>query len=804
MASWMTVCRWALVLAGLAACPAPAGAGRRFDPEGQEFRLTDGLAGDQTLPHAAVTHAGGYVVWQDNAADANGLGVRARALGADFQPAGAPFRVNVQVQGDQEKPQVALLPGGGAVFVWQGGRQGFQKVYARFLSGSGLFTSSDVRVNTYTNGFQVDPAVATLADGNVVIVWSSFGQDGSLQGIYGQRFTPLGARLGGEFPVNQYTPNNQRTPAVAALTNGHFVVVWVSELQRGAASVDVFARIFNGAGAPVTGEFPVNLSTTNPCANPSVASSRVGDTFAVAWSQNANAVAAAAGGGVTASVKSDRSWDVFARLFNLSGTALTGVVPLNTTTYGDQFAPKLTALGSEYLAVWTALGQDGSREGVFGRFLSADGSPLGDEFRVNTTTLSRQIQPAVASDEHARLVALWTSFIGGPAGFDLHAQRYATADVVPLELLTNNPPAPGGGAGNSAGLPRLEFPTPSDEDEPPLPDGFARAAGNYQGLFCEKDGVRAGSAGCFSAQTTAKATYSGKLQLAGRSWSFKGTFDASGWGSSVILRSGQSPLTVYLQLDLAGGDQIQGGVSDGDWWADLRADRAVFHKTTNPTPRAGKYTLVLPGGDTPASPAGDGCGTVTVDAAGSVKWAGTLADGTKVTQTGLLTKDGYWALYAPLYRGQGAVLGWLRFASREETDLGGPVVWLKPPGGVGTGASGFAIALEAKGSRYTPPVSGQRVLGWSSGTVTFTGGHLTAPLTYAVALDVKNKVTSLSGGGLKVTLTTSTGLFKGSLLDPVGGKPLAFQGALLQKADSGSGFFLTPAGSGRVEMEGVP
>jgi hypothetical protein len=76
------------------------------------------------------------------------------------------------------------------------------------------------------------------------------------------------------------------------------------------------------------------------------------------------------------------------------------------------------------MVVWTSLGQDGSREGVFGQFLHDDGSPDQGEFQVNTTWISQQMQPTVASDGQGRFLAAWTSFVGGAYGFDLYAQRY--------------------------------------------------------------------------------------------------------------------------------------------------------------------------------------------------------------------------------------------------------------------------------------------------------------------------------------------------------------------------------------------
>jgi hypothetical protein len=78
--------------------------------------------------------------------------------------------------------------------------------------------------------------------------------------------------------------------------------------------------------------------------------------------------------------------------------------------------------------------QDGSREGVFGQFLQGDGSLSGTEILVNTTTISQQIHPALASDGVGRFLAVWTSFGGGINSFDLFAQRYAT-ELLPLPPL---------------------------------------------------------------------------------------------------------------------------------------------------------------------------------------------------------------------------------------------------------------------------------------------------------------------------------------------------------------------------------
>lgn len=405
-----------LLLAGaLAGLPdAPARAQLGYVPQGGEFPIAPGLPGDQVFPDVAVRPGGGFIVWEDNFTDGQGLGISAQRLDSGFSPTLSSFRVNEQAAFDQERARVALLKNGGAVFVWQGGRQSYQHIWARFLSSSNTWLTGDVPVNTPTNVYQRSPAVAVLNDGTVVVAWGSMNQVSatSLQDVYAQRFNATGQKLGGEFLVNQFTAYNQRTPAVAALADGRFVIAWVSEQQRFENGADIYARFFRPDGLPDGNEFLLN-TTTNPCANPALAPGSDGGFMAV-WSER------------DLSNRSN-SWDIVARPFNGAGWGGTAR-RVNATLYGDQFAPRIAAIGTEYLVVWTSLGQDGSREGVYGRLLWGDGAPAGDEFRVNTTTVSQQLHPVVASDGVERFLAVWTSFVGGAGSFDLYAQRYASTN----------------------------------------------------------------------------------------------------------------------------------------------------------------------------------------------------------------------------------------------------------------------------------------------------------------------------------------------------------------------------------------
>jgi hypothetical protein len=419
--NFRALARLALLASLPAAISLTAPAQNAFSPGGDDYAIAGARLGDQTAPHAAIAPAGGWLVWQDNAADGNGLGISAARLDAGLALNGAAFRVNAQGALDQEKPRVARLASGGAVVVWQGGPLGFQDIYARFLNADGSFATGDILVNTHTNQFQIDPSVAVLANGTVVVVWASSQQDGSLQGVYAQRFDAAGQKLGAEFRVNQFTGRNQRTPAVAALADGNFAVAWISELQRSAESVDVYARVFTAAGAAATGELQVNPTPVGICANPAIAASASGG-FAVAWSQKGGVFHTSAGDRQATQARTD-GWDVAARLFTSAGAGAGGAIRLNTVGYGDQYGPQISAFGKNYLASWVSLGQDGAREGIYGQFLNGSGGLEGVEFRVNTATASRQMHPAIASDAVNRFLVLWSTFQAG-SSFDLFARHY--------------------------------------------------------------------------------------------------------------------------------------------------------------------------------------------------------------------------------------------------------------------------------------------------------------------------------------------------------------------------------------------
>ena len=312
------------------------------------------------------------------------------------------------------------------------------------------------------------------------------------------------------------------------------------------------------------------------------------------------------------------------------------------------------------------------------------------------------------------------------------------------------------------------------------------------------------SAGSFTANTTDGGTYSATFILGERTYRVSGRFDGSGSTTKTIKRgAGMAAMNVQLQ---ASGDQILGTIQAGSWTADIIANRQVpLTKSSGAAAQAGSYTVVIPPDTNSPGPAGFGFGTLKVDSLGNVRWAGTLADGTKVTQKSSISKDGVWPLYNSVYSGGGPLIGWLQFGTNQpDSDLGGEVIWMKPKGVGGRNYfGGFTNFVWSGGSIYAPPVRGSKALNLSGGTGTlvFNGGGVS--VTNTITMDGRNHVTSQGGPRLTFTLTPSTGLFRGTV-NPTGGKAIPFQGALFQDTTNGFGFFLNQNHSGWIYLSPTP
>jgi hypothetical protein len=383
---------------------------------GPEFQVSTFTTNWQSKPSVAALKNGGFVVtWEssDQEGAGYGYGVYGQRYNAAGAKAGAEFRVNTYKKGFQLNPSVAALSNGGFVVTWESwdGQDGSATgIYGQRYSPAGAKVGVEFRVNTYKLSEQYEPSVAGLGNGGFVVTWASNNQDGSQGGVYGQRYSAAGAKVGVEFRANTFTADLQSGPSVAGLSNGGFVVTWSSRGQDGAAfEYGVYGQRYSAAGARVGGEFRVNTYKADDQLNPSVTGLSNGG-FVVTWHSY---------------LQDGSGYGVYGQRYNAAGAKAGGNFRVNTFKTNNQSGPSVTALtDGGFVVTWHSDGQDGSKFGVYGQRYTAAGAKAGIEFLVNTYTADDQGYPSIAGLSNGGFVVTWASYLQDGSLMGVYGQRY--------------------------------------------------------------------------------------------------------------------------------------------------------------------------------------------------------------------------------------------------------------------------------------------------------------------------------------------------------------------------------------------
>ncbi len=178
-----------------------------------------------------------------------------------------------------------------------------------------------------------------------------------------------------------------------------------------AGALTVTAVIYAALPGTTLGSGETRANATTLAQGATVARAADGDTV-VAWS----------------STTATDGAEVYFQRFDAKGVALGDETVVNTTAAGTQAAPAVAmdATGN-FVIVWSGNGTQTDQvdtTGVFLQRFDAEGAPLGEETRVNTTTTNTQDLPAVAMDVDGDFVVTWQSLAQDGSGQGVYAQRF--------------------------------------------------------------------------------------------------------------------------------------------------------------------------------------------------------------------------------------------------------------------------------------------------------------------------------------------------------------------------------------------
>lgn len=161
--------------------------------------------------------------------------IQARRYNSAGTAQGTQFQVNTYTLGVQSEPDVTLDGLGRFIVAWTSneavGDPDLESIQAQRYAANGTPAGAQFQINQLTTSAQANPSVSAGADGRFVVAWGSDTQtngDTDATSLRARRFAASGTALSGEFLVNTYTTSYQDYPSVTADADGNFVVVWNS------------------------------------------------------------------------------------------------------------------------------------------------------------------------------------------------------------------------------------------------------------------------------------------------------------------------------------------------------------------------------------------------------------------------------------------------------------------------------------------------------------------------------------------------------------------------------------------------
>lgn len=347
-------------------------------------------------------------------------------------------------------------------------------------------------------------------------------------------------------------------------------------------------------------------------------------------------------------------------------------------------------------------------------------------------------------------------------------------------------------------------------------------AGQHSTLIKDADGK---VVGVLRFQSLPGGSFSGKLELNGKTFPLLGSFDADGHYRGSVTTDGT---TLPVEFDIAAGDsktEFTADIGEGKFSGAGQLNGVSNDKREE---LAGRFTIDLPGatstsssgsssaaattttGDTSTTtttvtlPEGHGWATVKLNEYGEARIRGKMGDGRAFSASAYLggtDSAPELALYATPK--SSTVTGTLKLGDK----VSGTLAWQRDPTDADYYPKGFDTTVTANGARYTPPDSGKRALATDTSdagraTITITGGRLD-DIKHELRISEHDKVQVLDPANdqLNLEIDRKSGMFSGKFrFGDDNARRGKITGVLLQSDDTGRGVFLGRGRAGSVEI----
>jgi hypothetical protein len=380
-------------------------------PLGNPFMVNTATAGNQTPTHfSAGTNGEKVLIWSDAAANATYV-QRVRS-------SGIPFLTKHQIQA----PDYSKLSVDRAGNFSLAAASGNVLVYDR---NGNLLSNFRPTPDSWNSVASMD------TDGNVTVGYARPNVTGSPQTIAMRRFNTGGIPISPETLVTPEASGKLDSPISIATDNaGNTALVWRSSLAAAVDKMELRTQRFSRAGIALTPILLVSHASPSSISGGRIAMEPGGKSV-IAWSS---------------STDQNYTWNVYARRFDANGNPLAVPIRVNQRLLEGGPGENLGIVESgDFVVSWIASNGvvGGSPDSTLAaRQYRADGTPIGNEFRLDPPQPRFASRPLLAMDLVGNFAVTWLS-TSAETGWDVMVRPFKMDNRPPITQLVSNRPAQG-------------------------------------------------------------------------------------------------------------------------------------------------------------------------------------------------------------------------------------------------------------------------------------------------------------------------------------------------------------------------
>ncbi|MBO3762530.1 calcium-binding protein [Ciceribacter sp. L1K22] len=228
---------------------------------GGEVQVNTTLALYEQAPKVTALAEGGWVIaWEHYDHEAGDSDVYQQRFDANGMALGGEVRINTSADGFQGIVSLTGLADGGWIATWSSDHEGDANVYQRRFASDGMASAMEIRVGGTNTGQQYNSVVAALSDGGWVVAWTLQNSESGNYGIRQLRFAADGTAMGETETIGTDRAGVDPTAAIAGLSDGGWVVTWHSSDDP--YQNEVYQQRFNADGSAASAEQRVNTTTS--------------------------------------------------------------------------------------------------------------------------------------------------------------------------------------------------------------------------------------------------------------------------------------------------------------------------------------------------------------------------------------------------------------------------------------------------------------------------------------------------------------------------------------------------------------